>query len=111
MSDQPTNRIDHEEESEDESPADELSLQEILDRCWTAEDRKSAIRKLSETAADKGTLAIIKLLLEYTYGKPTDRYEPDIDTGPSFPNDVYEAIKRIYGKHGIDTNDSDDVQQ
>jgi hypothetical protein len=111
MSAESTNGIGREEEPDDGSSADELSLQEILDRCWTAEDRKAAIRKLSETAADKGTLAIIKLLLEYTYGKPTDRYEPDIETGPSVPNDVYEAIKRIYGKHNIDTNDSNEVQE
>ncbi|HZS47751.1 MAG TPA: hypothetical protein VFC63_21965 [Blastocatellia bacterium] len=78
-----------------DSEEDDLDLKKLLDRCWTKEQREAAIRKLAEQAGK--TASIAKLLLEYTYGKPSERYMPSEPDQSSLPAELDEAIRRIYG--------------
>lgn len=46
----------------------------MLEECWTEPDRRATIEQLAENARS-GDLESIKLLMAYTYGKPTERHE------------------------------------
>jgi len=72
------------------SKAEEMGLQQLLDECWTLDERKECVRKLS-VRASKGDLESIKLLLAYTYGKPVDRKEITGPDGGAVPIRIIEV--------------------
>jgi hypothetical protein len=78
------------------SKAQELGLYKLLDECWPLSDRKIALKKLAENAK-MGDIASNKLLLEYTYGKPTERHEISGPQGSPLSVIVDSAIEKIYG--------------
>lgn len=51
-----------------------MGLAALLDSCWTSEDRRACIMKLASLART-GDMDAIRLLMQYTYGKPVDRKE------------------------------------
>jgi hypothetical protein len=56
------------------SKAEEMGLASLLEKCWTLEDRQACIIGLANRAA-AGDIESIKLLMAYTYGKPTEKHE------------------------------------
>lgn len=51
------------------SKAEEMGLAGLLNECWTIASRKACLKKLA-TKARAGDIKAIKLLMEYTFGKP-----------------------------------------
>ena len=51
-----------------------LEFVRLLEECWTLEERRETIRRLSAMAL-RGNLAAAQLLLAYAYGKPGQRVE------------------------------------
>jgi hypothetical protein len=56
------------------SKAEEMGLASLLDRCWTKADREKCIKSLARQAA-AGEIEAVKLLMAYTYGRPTEKHE------------------------------------
>ena len=64
------------------SPA-RKELEALLDRAWPANKRLDALNNLVTMASDSDpevSLPALKLLLEHTYGKPTERKDVNIRT-------------------------------
>lgn len=59
------------------SRAEEAGLRQLLDQCWTDDDRRKCIKALvAQTKSEENfNLDAVKLLLAYAYGKPIDRQE------------------------------------
>lgn len=56
------------------SKAEEMGLVALLDKCWTQAAREKCIKTLA-TQANRGEIEAVKLLMSYTFGKPTERHE------------------------------------
>lgn len=56
------------------SKAEELGLQQLLDECWTTDDRRACLKALAKEAR-LGDKEATKLLMAYAYGKPKERHE------------------------------------
>jgi hypothetical protein len=55
-----------------------MGLQALLDKCWTVEDREKCILKLAQdTRSNVFSVRheARKLLMAYTFGKPTETHE------------------------------------
>lgn len=74
------------------SKAEEMQLARLLNKCWTKKQREECIRTLASRAS-KGDLESIKLLLAYTFGKPTERVEHSGKDGGAIPITVVEVVK------------------
>lgn len=74
------------------SKAEEMELYKLLNKCWTKREREECIKKLAQRAT-KGDLESIKLLMAYTFGKPTERVEHSGKDGGAIPITVVEVIK------------------
>ena len=60
------------------SKAEEMGLVALLDKCFTQKDRESCIQKLAEDCQSEDfheRNESRKLLLAYTFGKPTEKHE------------------------------------
>jgi hypothetical protein len=60
------------------SKAEELGLAALLDKCWTVADREKCLRALAKTANDplsSDRMDAVKLLMGYSFGKPTEKKE------------------------------------
>jgi len=73
--------------------AEELGLQALLDKCWTPDARKRCLAKLAEDCESEEFQIrneSRKLLLAYTFGKPTEKHEHGgTDGGPIVLSVVY----------------------
>lgn len=56
------------------SRAAELGLQQLLDECWTEDQRRECVKSLARLAS-RGEIKAITLLMAYCYGKPKERHE------------------------------------
>jgi len=74
------------------SKAEEMGLQALLDKCWASKDREACIKKLAKMALT-GDIAAIKLLMEYTFGKP-------VQVVAGEPNLPFEVIVRREPRRG-----------
>lgn len=68
----------------------ELGLPALLDKCWTVAQREECIRGLAEQAK-AGNMEAIKLLMAYTYGKPTERHQHSGENGAPIQIEVIYA--------------------
>lgn len=77
------------------SKAYETNLKADLDKCFTREDRKACIRQMVRDCKSKVFQVrneSRKLLLAYTYGKPTEKHEHGGEGGgPITVKVVYET--------------------
>ena len=62
------------------SKAELFGLAQLLDKCWTKQQREKCITTLA-AKANQGDMDAIKLLMAYTYGKPIDRKEHTGESG------------------------------
>jgi len=63
------------------SKAEEMGLVALLNKCWTRKDREDCITKLAEAAKDplsSDRMDACKLLMSYSFGKPTEKVEATI---------------------------------
>lgn len=51
-----------------------MGLLALLDKCWSAPDRENCVLHLAELA-NSGDMDAIKLLFNYTFGKPKETRE------------------------------------
>lgn len=77
------------------SKAEELGLVALLNKCFTPKSREECIKKLAEDCeSDEFQIRheARKLLLAYTYGKPSEKHEHSgKDGGPITVKVVYES--------------------
>lgn len=60
------------------SKAEEMGLKALLDKCWSRQSREKCIQKLAEDAESEEFVIrneSRKLLMAYTFGKPTEKHE------------------------------------
>ena len=88
---------DNQQQTEPEPP----TLRELLDQCWTFEQRQQTISKLSEMACD-GNMPAIKLLIDCAYSDPN---EPDDKRGlKEVLRHIEAAIEKVYGNRTDNNN-------
>lgn len=77
------------------SKAEELGLTALLDKCFTKADREACIKQLAEDCqSDEFNVRheSRKLLLAYTFGRPTEKHElGGMDGQPLTLRVVYES--------------------
>lgn len=77
--------------------AEEMGLVVLLDECWTVEARKRTLQKLAEDCEAEDFQVrneSRKLLMSYTFGKPTEKHEHGgEDGGPVILKVVYDVPK------------------
>lgn len=75
--------------------AEELGLKALLDKCWTVKAREACIQKLAEDCESSEFTVrneSRKLLLAYTFGKPTEKHElGGPDGGPAILKVIYDS--------------------
>lgn len=77
-----------------------MGLTALLDKCFTKADREACIRKLAEDCKSKDfheRNESRKLLLAYTFGKPTEKHEVFNPDGSPLLQPVAEAMIKVYG--------------
>ncbi len=52
----------------------EISVQQLMDKCWKQADREAMVAAWAARAS-QGDLEAGKLLMAYTFGKPTEHHE------------------------------------
>lgn len=60
------------------SKAEEMGLKALLDKCWSPQARANCIKKLAEDCESSEFQVrneSRKLLMAYTFGKPTEKHE------------------------------------
>jgi len=90
------------------SRAEELGLQSLLDSAFTQQDRRKVIESLIAIAKGndfKAAVSAATLLLGYTYGKPTERYELGGPNGGPIPHSV--TFEVVDGRNSTTGQDSD----
>src|SRR5262245_54338393 len=65
----------------------EIELSKLLDAGWSLEEREKAISVFASRAAE-GDLNAFQLLLAYSYGKPTERYQHSHEGDLTFEVDI-----------------------
>lgn len=80
------------------SKAEEMGLRALLDECWSLADREACVKKLA-AMAKVGDLGAMKLLMEYTFGKPVQVIAGE-------PNQPFEIIVRR--EHRTGTTEKED---
>jgi hypothetical protein len=78
------------------SKAEENDLQGLMLRCWPKKQRMEMVRKWAERA-ERGDLEAGKLLMAYTYGKPTERHEHTGRDGGPIEHSIQGQIDKVYG--------------
>lgn len=71
-----------------------------LDKCFTLESREECIKQLALDCQSKDfheRHESRKLLMAYTYGKPTERHELSGPDGEPIMAPVADAILKVYG--------------
>lgn len=82
------------------SKAEELGLVALLNKCWTVEARKRCLDRLAEDCESiefQVRHEARKLLMAYTFGKPTERHEISNLDGTPLMAPVADALTKIYG--------------
>lgn len=82
------------------SKAEEMGLKALLDKCWSRQSREKCILKLAEdceSADFHERNESRKLLMAYTFGKPTEKHEVSNPDGSPLLSPVAEAMVKIYG--------------
>lgn len=80
--------------------AEEMGLVALLDKCFTPADREKCIKKLAEDCQSDDfheRNESRKLLLAYTFGKPTEKHEHSNPDGSPLLQPVAEALTKVYG--------------
>lgn len=75
------------------SKAEEMGLKALLDKCWSRQSREACVKKLAEDCESSDFQTrneSRKLLMAYTFGKPTEKHEiGGRDGGPVIVKVVY----------------------
>lgn len=74
-----------------------MGLQALLDKCWTLADREKCIRALAKTAnspLSSDRVDAVKLLMGYTFGKPTERHELTGKDGEDLLKQITVVVKK-----------------
>lgn len=83
------------------SKAEEMGLKALLDKCWSPQARAKCIKKLAEDCESSEFQVrneSRKLLMAYTFGKPTEKHEVSNPDGSPLLAPVADALTKIYGK-------------
>lgn len=82
------------------SKAEEMGLVALLNRCFTERDRENCIKQLA-LDCDSAEFSVRhesrKLLLAYTFGKPTEKHQHENSDGTPLLSPVADALTKIYG--------------
>ena len=70
----------------------ENDLAQLLSKAWPKQKRLEAIKKLADQASD-GDKEAAKILLAYSYGRPTERKEISGPNGGDIPISIIEFHK------------------
>ena len=79
---------------------DEIELKNLLDECWTVDDRRACIKKLATKAKGRGlifSMEAVKILMAYAYGKPVEHKEINTSVEVGLTPDIQSMIDKIYG--------------
>lgn len=82
------------------SRAAEMNLISLLNKCFTPADRERVIIQLAKDCQSKDfheRNESRKLLLAYTFGKPTEKHEHANPDGSALLQPVAEAMVKVYG--------------
>jgi hypothetical protein len=81
---------------------EEAELTKLLNRGWTSAQRLEMIKAWAARAA-RGDLEAGKLLMAYTFGKPTEKVEHTGKDGGPIEHNIQGQIDKVYGDSGEPT--------
>lgn len=77
--------------------AERMGLEALLDKCWTTADREKCIRALAKTANNplsNNRVEAVKILMGYTFGRPTERHELTGKDGEDLLRQITVVVKK-----------------